>query len=88
MPKITLVGPEAGPILQKRFGEDWKLKTYLFQLADQEEVYEVQAEDSAEAFRRCLREKRWPIERVLFLGFKEKEGEAPGKSDEGKGKTG
>jgi hypothetical protein len=45
-------------------------KTFVFQLMGTEDLYEVQAEDSAEAFRRCLREKNWPIERVAYKGLK------------------
>lgn len=45
---------------------------YIFQLLGTQEVNEVKAEDSAEALRRCLREKTWPIEKVVYLGKKEK----------------
>jgi len=44
---------------------------YIFQLIGTQELYEVESGDSAEAFRRCLREKVWPIERVAYLGKKE-----------------
>jgi hypothetical protein len=48
-----------------------KLITYVFQLIGENETCEIEAEDSAQAFRRCLRDKKWPIERVMFLGQKE-----------------
>jgi len=48
-----------------------ELITYLFQLVGEEEVCEIQAENSAQAFRRCLQEKKWPVERVIFIGQKE-----------------
>ncbi len=43
---------------------------FIFQLMGMEEIYEVKAEDSAQAFRRCLREKNWPVERVVYKGMK------------------
>lgn len=47
--------------------------TYVFQLMGTDEVCEVEAEDSAEALRQCLRKKTWPIERVVYLGKKDKQ---------------
>ncbi len=47
------------------------LKTYVFQLMGTNEIYEVQAEDSAEAFKRCLKDKHWAVEWIVFLGQKE-----------------
>ncbi len=46
---------------------------YVFQLMGTEETFEVEAEDSAEALRQCLREKGWPIERVVYFGKWEKQ---------------
>lgn len=49
-----------------------KIKTYVFKLVDTEEIYEVEADDSAEALRRCLREKKWPLEKIVYFSKKEK----------------
>jgi hypothetical protein len=48
-----------------------KLEVFLFKLMGTEEIYEVEAEDSAEAFRRCMREKAWPVEKIIYQGKKE-----------------
>ncbi len=42
--------------------------TYFFRLMGTEETIKIEAEDSAEALLQCLREKQWPLERVLYLG--------------------
>lgn len=46
--------------------------TYIFKLLGSQEIHEVEAEDSAEALRLCLREKKWPVEKVAYVGKKEK----------------
>lgn len=45
---------------------------YIFQLLGTQELHEIKAKDSAEAFQRCLQEKAWPIEKVAYLGKKER----------------
>lgn len=49
-----------------------KSKVYVFKLTDTEEIFETEADDSAEALRRCLREKKWPLEKVVYFSRKEK----------------
>lgn len=58
-----------------------KPKIYVFKLTDTEEIYEVEAEDSAEALRRCLREKKWPLEKIVY--FSKKKITNPHKAKEG-----
>jgi len=44
---------------------------YRFQLIDTKEMCEIPAGDSAEAFRKCCLERKWPVDRITYLGKRE-----------------